>query len=489
MVKMSNDAKEIMTWLTDRYIRAGFPNHKVWNFTPTIDDKVFPELRALGFIEQMGTRGGPFRLTDTGRDFVMANRTDVVAAAGVTDEPAKQSPKPSDDDLQADLPLTGPNVDISGISADPVREKPGKETSMSIPDPKKVFIIHGRNVEARHQMGIFVRALGLVPINFADLRAAMGGTPHIDAIVEKGMAEAQGVIAVFTPDEFASLRPEYRHEHDRPEDICRWQARPNVIFEAGMAFGRDRDRVVFVLFGNPTLFTDVAGIHLLRPTNDSKGDRSTLRMTLAEGMGCAVDALSGEWMTAGDFEKCVQSPCTEDACDPFIGRADPQRDSNHAAPEPDLSSAALAALENMRQECARSGHAEYESINWILESEAEVRAYRELERHGYVEPRDGHKRNWKLTERGVDRIHLRGSMASAGSNLSAKVLAALTDLAAADRMGKAQSTFRALAEIIGEHWADVYSIMVALNHDGRIRVQIPGGYGPDSSFEADLLTA
>jgi hypothetical protein len=138
------------------------------------------------------------------------------------------------------------------------------------PDPKHVFIIHGRNSKARMEMGIFLRACGLTPINFSDLRAEMGGTPTVDRIVDEGMQRAQGVIALFTPDEFACLRPEFKRKEDRIEDVARWQARPNVIFEAGMAFGRDRNRVVFVLLGEPTLFTDVAGVHVLRPTNERR---------------------------------------------------------------------------------------------------------------------------------------------------------------------------------------------------------------------------
>jgi hypothetical protein len=117
------------------------------------------------------------------------------------------------------------------------------------PDPTSVFVIHGRNADACAEMGIFLRACGLKPINFGDLRAEMGGTPTIDRIVEAGMARAQGVVALFTPDEYAALRPSLRAKDDRGDAIARWQARPNVIFEAGMAFGKDRDRVVFVVLG------------------------------------------------------------------------------------------------------------------------------------------------------------------------------------------------------------------------------------------------
>ena len=54
--------------------------------------------------------------------------------------------------------------------------------------------------------------------------------PHIDKIVAEGMKRAHGVIALFTADEFAHLRPECA-EGKESVDLRRWQARPNVIFE------------------------------------------------------------------------------------------------------------------------------------------------------------------------------------------------------------------------------------------------------------------
>lgn len=186
-----------------------------------------------------------------------------------------------------------------------------------MPDPKKVFIIHGRNMKARDELGIFVRSLGLSPINFMDLRASMGGTPTVAEIVERGMDQAQGVIALITADEYAAVRPDFRYAHDQSDDIQRWQARPNVIFEAGIAFGRDRKRVIFVLLGPPKLFTDVAGIHVLRPNNDPSGDRAVLRTTLWQGMGCDIEVHSTDWMRSGDFEACVKSLPGVSPRDPF----------------------------------------------------------------------------------------------------------------------------------------------------------------------------
>lgn len=80
-MKMSSEALEVMKWLANQYVAANFPNHRVWNFSPPAHDKVFPELKALALVEQMGARGSPFRLTNSGHQWVMANR-EVAASAG-----------------------------------------------------------------------------------------------------------------------------------------------------------------------------------------------------------------------------------------------------------------------------------------------------------------------------------------------------------------------------------------------------------------------
>jgi len=184
------------------------------------------------------------------------------------------------------------------------------------PDPRSIFVIHGRNLRARDEMGIFLRACGLKPINFGDLRAELGGTPTIDRIVEEGMRRAQGVIALFTADEYSALRLELRGEGEEGEALSRWQARPNVIFEAGMAFGKARDRVVFVVLGEVKLFSDVAGVHVLRPTNSPKGDRSVLRDTLRKSMRCEVED-SNAWMDHGDFDSYTHDISRNAPRDPF----------------------------------------------------------------------------------------------------------------------------------------------------------------------------
>jgi hypothetical protein len=211
--------------------------------------------------------------------------------------------------LDGDLPVLERNVE-GGVMAE-------------APDKKKVFVIHGRYEPARNAVVIFLRSMGLEPLLFRDVRKTMGGTAQIVKVVERGMEQAQGVLALFTPEEFSGLHPKLRKDGEPEENVKRWQARPNVLFEAGLAFGRDSDRVAFVLFGGVKLFTDALGIHLYWPTNDHGPDssRAQLRGLLAGGMRCEVNMHSDEWMTAGNFDAVIKGLTGEAPCDPFA--ADP----------------------------------------------------------------------------------------------------------------------------------------------------------------------
>ena len=175
------------------------------------------------------------------------------------------------------------------------------------PDARKVFIIHGRNENAVVAVEHFLRSLKLDPIDFDELAANVGGSAFIGDIVREGMRQAQGIVALFTADEFSSLRPEFRKSRDSKADKERWQARPNVIFEAGMAYGMAKERVFLVVLGAQVeLFSDVSGIHLLH-LNNSVQSRSSFRQKLI-GIGCEVDQKTGLWSDytkAGDFEGCV----------------------------------------------------------------------------------------------------------------------------------------------------------------------------------------
>jgi predicted nucleotide-binding protein len=218
------------------------------------------------------------------------------------------------DSWQGSLPVAcATGLDAGSASGDDA-EVPAEPE----PDRKKVFIIHGRNLAARTAVEHFLKALKLEPIDFDALSSEMG-TEFVGNIVVEGLRRAHGIVALFTPDESSALVPALRAAHDKPIDIMRWQSRPNVIFEAGIAFGIARKRSVIATLGSDvTLFSDVDGIHLLR-LNNTVESRGKLRQRLL-GMGCDLDQATTAWTDptrSGDFETCVAALPEVSARDPF----------------------------------------------------------------------------------------------------------------------------------------------------------------------------
>lgn len=178
---------------------------------------------------------------------------------------------------------------------------PQRGESQTAPDPRDVFVVHGRNQKAREALFEFLQAINLRPIEFTEALAATGKpNPYIGEVLEKAFALAQAIVVFLTPDDEACLREEYREENDfEYETNLTPQARPNVLFEAGMAMGRDPDRTVLVQLGEIRPFSDVAGRHILRIDGTSQS-RQQLADRLSNA-GCDVRLTGVRWHTAGDF--------------------------------------------------------------------------------------------------------------------------------------------------------------------------------------------
>ena len=140
------------------------------------------------------------------------------------------------------------------------------------------------------------------------------------------MDQAAGVVALFTPDEWSVLRPAHDPERGKGEESLRWQSRPNVIFEAGLAMGAAYERTLLVKLGRDVkLFSDVGGIHLINLDNTAE-TRNFFRQQL-QGAGCQPDMLTSDHLNAahaGDFESCVQFTDVKEPLDPFAS-AGPRR--------------------------------------------------------------------------------------------------------------------------------------------------------------------
>lgn len=163
----------------------------------------------------------------------------------------------------------------------------------------EVFVVHGRNERARKGLFEFLRAIGLDPIEWSQALAMTGaGSPYIGRVLDGALAAAQAIVVLQTPDDVAYLHPSLA-EHDDPACQPMMQARPNVLFEAGMAIGRAEERTVIVELGTVRSFSDIHGRHVVR-MGDGMGARQELANRL-KTVGCDVNMSGQDWHSAGDL--------------------------------------------------------------------------------------------------------------------------------------------------------------------------------------------
>lgn len=165
---------------------------------------------------------------------------------------------------------------------------------------RSVFVVHGRNNEARKAVFEFLRSVGLRPMEWSQAVAMTGsGAPFIGEVLDAAFGAAQAVVVLLTPDDVTYLRPEFGDGDNDPEIMPAPQARPNVLFEAGMAFGRHPERTILVELGKVRPFSDVAGRHAVRISDTAEARRELAqRLTTA---GCDVDISGSDWLSAGVF--------------------------------------------------------------------------------------------------------------------------------------------------------------------------------------------
>lgn len=181
------------------------------------------------------------------------------------------------------------------------------QTRASVPSrpsesSRKVFVVHGRDTQARDDIFQFLRAIGLHPIEWSEAIQLTGkSSPYIWEILERAFSEAHAILVLFTPDDEAYLRESLRSENDLTHETqLSGQARPNVLFEAGMAMGRSEDRTVLVELGVLRPFSDIAGRHTIKLNNTSQR-RQELAQRL-QAAGCPVNLEGTDWHTVGNFE-------------------------------------------------------------------------------------------------------------------------------------------------------------------------------------------
>jgi predicted nucleotide-binding protein len=161
-----------------------------------------------------------------------------------------------------------------------------------------VFVAYGRNESLRKSMFNFLRALGLKPLEWEKvILMAKRVNPQIEEAIDAAMAQAAAVLVLFSPDDEARLKESFADS--KSETKLMGQPRANVIFEAGIALGRHPEKTLLVEVGRLRKFSDIAGRHVVRLTNDF-GKRNDLANRL-EKIGCKVDRKGTDWTSAGEF--------------------------------------------------------------------------------------------------------------------------------------------------------------------------------------------
>ena len=183
-----------------------------------------------------------------------------------------------------------------------------KDVSLTA-DPRRVFVIHGRNAAAKDALFGFLRAINLDPIEWEEAIAMTGeGAPYIGSVLDHAFSNSQAAIVLLTGDDMARLGTRFLKEDDPVhERNLAPQARPNVLFEAGMAFGRYPNRTIIVGIGTTRPFSDIGGRHIVHLSNAPE-----TRLALADRLrtaGCDVRTNHRtDWLQTGNFDVGIHQP-------------------------------------------------------------------------------------------------------------------------------------------------------------------------------------
>lgn len=156
----------------------------------------------------------------------------------------------------------------------------------------RVFLIYGRNREARSRLTGLLQAFGLEVLDWETAISLTGvASPHAREVLEAAMRNVGAVVVLMSGDEEARLRQELCAEDERAtEGLLGPQARPNVIFEAGLAFALFPSRTIVVQLGRLRPISDLAGVQYV-PLDDSPESQRALVNRLNTA-GCRIRSAS-----------------------------------------------------------------------------------------------------------------------------------------------------------------------------------------------------
>jgi predicted nucleotide-binding protein len=199
------------------------------------------------------------------------------------------------------VPRALPARTVQRLERTIARENPRRRPKPK--DPRKVIVVYGRDTKLRDALYAFLRAIGLDPIEWGQgINATGKPTPSIPQTLDAVFREGAAVVVLLSPDDLVVLAPRLRRPKESKKETTRLgQARPNVFFEAGLAFGIYPDATVLVSVGEVKPFSDVDGLHITRI--DGGIQKRWELVGKLRRAGAKVDVEGKDmWMTAGDFK-------------------------------------------------------------------------------------------------------------------------------------------------------------------------------------------
>jgi len=185
-----------------------------------------------------------------------------------------------------------------------------EEQSQMPKHPKDVFVVHGRDTAVRDAVFDFLRSVGLNPMEWEEARRLTGKpSPYIGEILDAAFGRAQAVVVIFSGDDEARLRDKFHGPKEPSHEVSLTpQARANVLFEAGMAMGREPDRTVLLEVGDLRSFSDLAGRHAVRLHSGDAAERHVIVERLRTA-GCEpVTDGKTDWLKRDYFAAVFKNP-------------------------------------------------------------------------------------------------------------------------------------------------------------------------------------
>lgn len=192
-------------------------------------------------------------------------------------------------------PASGVGAHRAGAdSRDDTREAPADIA-------RRVFVVYGRDGALVRGFFDLLFAVGLQPLEWEKLVGLNGTTaPYLGDVVRAAPRLAQANLVLLSPDDIVELHPDLYQDGDRDNERARaGQARPNVLFELGLAFMAAPERTIIVEIGNLRPIADLAGLNVIHFDGSVDAVKKIIdRLTLA---GCPADLAGQHWLDTGRF--------------------------------------------------------------------------------------------------------------------------------------------------------------------------------------------